>query len=46
VAEQTAWQAVPAMLFVERHEFGLNAMLGVIDFLQNHCAVGRKDAAE
>jgi hypothetical protein len=28
VAEQTAWQAVPAMLFVERHEFGLNALLG------------------
>jgi hypothetical protein len=29
VAEQTAWQAVPAMLFVERHEFGLNALLGL-----------------
>jgi hypothetical protein len=28
VAEQTAWQAVPAMLFVERHEFGLNVLLG------------------
>ena len=28
VAEQTAWQAVPAMLFVERHEFGLNELLG------------------
>ena len=28
VAEKTAWQAVSAMLFVERHEFGLNALLG------------------
>jgi hypothetical protein len=27
VAEQTAWQALPAMLFVERHEFGLDALL-------------------
>jgi hypothetical protein len=30
VAEKTAWQAVPAMLIVERHEFGLNAMLGLV----------------
>jgi hypothetical protein len=29
VAEQTAWQALPAMLFVERNEFGLNALLGL-----------------
>jgi hypothetical protein len=28
MVEQTAWQAVPAMLFVQRNEFGLNALLG------------------
>ena len=29
VAEQRTWQALPAMLFVERNELGLNALLGL-----------------
>jgi hypothetical protein len=28
VAEQTHWQALSAILFVERNEFGLNELLG------------------